>query len=92
MRVGDHFSLFIVTENAPSQVLLRLAEAFKKLMLMFYHCFRATTDVSWAVKTISSLLIIEICVHVIDNVNNEIRGGGVERDGGTDEKQLIKFA
>jgi len=31
-------------------------------------------------------------VHVIDNGNNEIRGGGVERDVGGDEKQLIKFA
>jgi len=30
-------------------------------------------------------------VHVIDNSNNEIRGGGVERDAGGDEKQLIKF-
>jgi len=41
---------------------------------------------------ISSLLIIEICVHVIDNGNNEIRGGRVEWDAGGDEKQLIKFA
>jgi len=39
---------------------------------------------------ISSLL--SICVQVIDNSNNEIRGGGVERDAGRDEKQLIKFA
>ena len=31
-------------------------------------------------------------VHMIDNGNNEIRGGGVERDVGSDEKQLIKFA
>jgi len=31
-------------------------------------------------------------VPVIDNGNNEIRGGGVERDAGGDEKQLIKFA
>ena len=30
-------------------------------------------------------------VHVIDNSNNEIRGGGVKRDVGGDEKQLIKF-
>jgi len=28
---------------------------------------------------------------VIDNGNNEIRGGGIERDAGGDEKQLIKF-
>jgi len=41
---------------------------------------------------ISSLLSIEIRVHVIDNGNNEIRGGGVGRDAGGDEKQLIKFA
>jgi len=59
---------------------------------MFYHCFRAATDICWAVKMISSLLNIEIRVHVIDNGNNEIRGGGVERDAGRDEKQLIKFA
>jgi len=45
-----------------------------------------------ALKMISSLLSIEIRVHVIDNGNNEIRGGGVERDAGGDEKQLIKFA
>ena len=31
-------------------------------------------------------------VHVIDNSNNEIRGGEVKRDAGGDEKQLIKFA
>jgi len=31
-------------------------------------------------------------MHVINNGNNEIRGGGVERDAGGDEKQLIKFA
>ena len=36
---------------------------------------------------ISSFLSIEIYVHVIDNGNNEIRGGGVERDVGGDEKQ-----
>jgi len=41
---------------------------------------------------ISSLLNIEICVHVIDNGNNEIRSSGIERDAGGDEKQLIKFA
>jgi len=29
---------------------------------------------------------------MIDNGNNEIRGGRVERDAGGDEKQLIKFA
>ena len=33
-----------------------------------------------------------LCVHVIDNSNNEIRGSGVERDKGGDEKQFIKFA
>ena len=31
-------------------------------------------------------------MHVIDNSNNEIRGSGVKRDVGGDEKQLIKFA
>ena len=36
---------------------------------------------------ISSFHSIEIHVHVIDNGNNEIRGGGVERDVGRDEKQ-----
>jgi len=36
---------------------------------------------------ISGLLSIEIFVHVIDNGNNEVRGGGVERDAGGDEKQ-----
>jgi len=41
---------------------------------------------------ISSLLSIEIRVHVINNGNNEIRGGRVERDAGGDEKQVIKFA
>ena len=40
---------------------------------------------------ISSLLSIKIRVHVIDNSNNEIGGGGVERDAGRDEKQLINF-
>ena len=40
---------------------------------------------------IVSLLSIKISVHVIDNSNNEIRGGGVKRDSGGDEKQLIKF-
>ena len=29
---------------------------------------------------------------MIDNGNNEIRGGGVKRDVGKDEKKLIKFA
>ena len=33
-----------------------------------------------------------MCVHMIDNSNNEIRGGGVKRDTDGDEKQLIKFA
>ena len=43
---------------------------------------------------IASLLSIKIHVHagVIDKSNNEIRGGGVKRDAGRDEKQLIKFA
>ena len=41
---------------------------------------------------IASLLSIKIHVHVIDNSNNEIRGGGVKWDAGGDEKQLIKFA
>ena len=41
---------------------------------------------------IASLLSIKIRVQVIDINNNEIRGGGVERDAGGDETQLIKFA
>ena len=41
---------------------------------------------------ITSLPNIKIRVHVIDNSNNEIRGGGVKRDVGRDEKQLIKFS
>jgi len=41
---------------------------------------------------ISTLLSMEIDMHVIDNGNNEIRGGGVERDADGDEKQLIKFS
>ena len=43
---------------------------------------------------IASLLTdsIKTCVHMIDNSNNEIRGGRVKRDVGGDEKQLIKFA
>ena len=40
---------------------------------------------------ITSLPNIKIRVHVIDNSNNEIRGGGVKKDVGGDEKQLIKF-
>ena len=40
-----------------------------------------------SVKMISSFLSIEIRVHMIDNGNNEIRGSGVERDAGGDEKQ-----
>jgi len=70
---------------------MRLAKVFKKLILTFYHCFRTATDFFWAVKMISNPLSIEIYMHVIDNGNNEIRGGGVERDAGGDEKQLIKF-
>ena len=41
---------------------------------------------------IASLPNIKIRVHVIDNSNNEIRGGGVKRDVGRDAKQLINFA
>ena len=41
---------------------------------------------------ITSLPNIKIRVHVIDNSNNEIRGGEVKRDAGGDEKQLIKFS
>ena len=40
---------------------------------------------------IASLLSIKISVHIIDNSKNESRGGGVQRDAGGDEKQLIKF-
>ena len=41
---------------------------------------------------IASLLSTEIRVHMTDNSNNEIRGSGIKRDAGGDEKQLIKFA
>ena len=42
---------------------------------------------------IASILSIKISVYVIDNSNNEIRGGGIKRyAAGGDEKQLIKFA
>ena len=41
---------------------------------------------------IVSFLSIKIRVHVTDDSNNEIRGGGVKRDAGRDEKLLIKFA
>ena len=41
---------------------------------------------------IVSLLSTKILVHVIDNSNNEIRGGGVKRMWAGTEKQLIKFA
>ena len=41
--------------------------------------FRTATDVFWAVKMVSSILNIEIRVHVIDNGKNKIRGDGVER-------------
>ena len=61
-------------------------------MLVFYYFFRAATEICWAVKMLTSLLCIEIHVHMIDNGNNEIRGGGVERYVGGDEKKLIKFA
>ena len=40
---------------------------------------------------IASFLSIKISVHIIDNNKNESRGGGVQRDVGGDEKQLIKF-
>ena len=43
-------------------------------------------------KMITSLLSIKIRVHVIDNSNSEIRGSGIIRDVGGDEKQLIRFA
>ena len=39
-----------------------------------------------------NLLSIKICVHMIDDSNNEIRRGGVKREVGRNEKQLIKFA
>ena len=38
------------------------------------------------------IVSIKISVHVVDNSNTEIRDGGVKRDAGGDEKQLIKFA
>ena len=41
------------------------------------------------------MLTESLLIHVNDNCNNEIRGGGVngvKRDAGGDEKQLIKFA
>ena len=41
---------------------------------------------------IASFLNTKIHEHVADNSNNEIRGGGVKRDVGRDEKQLIKYA
>ena len=60
---------------------------------MFYHCFRAAKDICWVVKMISSVLAQkQLRVHVINNRNNGIRGGGVERDADRDEKQLLKFA
>jgi len=91
MRAGGG-SFFIIhycikCSKSGSLLLLRLAKAFEKLIFMFYHCFRTATDVFWAVKMISSFLNIEICVHMIDNGNNEIRSVGVERDVGGDEKQ-----
>jgi len=46
----------------------------------FFHCLSAATDICWAIKMTSSLLTIEIHVHVINNCNNKIRGSGVERD------------
>ena len=33
-----------------------------------------------------------MCMHMIDNSNNEIRSGWVKRDTSGVEKQLIKFA
>ena len=41
---------------------------------------------------ISSLLSVEIRVHMINNGNHESRGSEVKRDVGGDEKQVIKFA
>jgi len=49
---------------------------------MFYHSFRATTDV----KIISCFFCIKLRVHVIGDGNNEIRGGEAEKDAGGDEK------
>ena len=49
-------------------------------------CLRAAKDAHLAVKMIPSLISIEIRVHLIDNGNNEIRGGGLERDASRDEK------
>jgi len=69
MRVEDHFLLF---KKCSYLLLQRLAKVFKKIIIMFYHYFRAATDVCWAVKMISSFHSIEICMHVIDNGNNEI--------------------
>ena len=43
-----------------------------------------------AILLASKFVIIR--AHVIDNSNNEIRGGGVKRDVGGDEKQLMKFS
>jgi len=96
MRARDHFPLLIISQNQAKcsksgcLFLLRLAKVIRKLILMFYHYFRAAKDVCWAVEMIiSSLFSTEMHVHMIDNGNNEIRGGGVERE---DEKQFIKFA
>ena len=58
---------------------------------MFYHLFRAATDVCWAVKMITSLFKHRNTCASIDNGNNKIRGGGVERDAGEDKEQSIKF-
>ena len=69
-----HYSLLNKMLQISYLLLLRLAKAFKKLIFMFYHCFRAATDVCWVVKMISSLLSIKISVHVIDDGSNEIRG------------------
>ena len=41
---------------------------------------------------IVSLFSIKMCVHMTDNSNNEIRGGGVKRDAGRDEKLVMEFA
>ena len=63
MWAGGHFSLFIIAPNQAlcyQEYICTLAvtiKAFKKLILMFYHCFTSATDVCWAVKMIPSLLI-----------------------------------
>ena len=43
------------------------------------------SDIWLYCKMIASLLSMRICVHVIDNSNNEIGDGGVKRDANGDE-------